>query len=40
MIPAIASMLTLLVVFYCWTIPDAFAGLTGMDYVKYVLITF
>ena len=37
MIPAIASVLTLLVVFYCWTIPDAFAGLTGMDHVKYVL---
>jgi hypothetical protein len=37
MIPAIASALTLLVVFYCWTIPDAFAGLTGMDHVKYVL---
>jgi hypothetical protein len=37
MIPAIASVLTLLVVFYCWTIPDAFAGLTGIDYVKYVL---
>ena len=37
MIPAIASALTLLVVFYCWTIPDAFAGLTGMDYVKYLL---
>jgi len=37
MIPAIASALTLLVVFYCWTIPDAFAGLTGIDYVKYVL---
>jgi hypothetical protein len=33
----IASALTLLVVFYCWTIPDAFAGLTGVDYVKYVL---
>ncbi|MBS1213918.1 MAG: hypothetical protein H6R26_2535, partial [Proteobacteria bacterium] len=37
MIPAIASALTFLVVFYCWTIPDAFAGLTGMDHVKYVL---
>jgi len=37
MIPAIASALTLLVVFYCWTIPDAFAGLTGIDYVRYVL---
>ena len=37
MIPAIASALTLLVVFYCWTIPDAFAGLTGIDHVKYVL---
>jgi hypothetical protein len=22
---------------FTWTIPDAFAGLTGMDYVKYVL---
>ena len=37
MIPAIASAITVLVVFYCWTIPDAFAGLTGMDHVKYVL---
>jgi hypothetical protein len=37
MIPAIASALTMLVVFYCWTIPDAFAGLTGIDHVKYVL---
>jgi hypothetical protein len=37
MIPAFASALTLLVVFYCWTIPGAFAGLTGMDHVKYVL---
>ncbi len=37
MIPAIASALTLLVVFYCWTIPDAFSGLTGIDYVKYML---
>jgi hypothetical protein len=37
MIPAIASVLALLVVFYCWTIPDAFPGLTGMDYVKYIL---
>jgi hypothetical protein len=37
MIPAIASALTLLVVFYCWTIPDAFAGLTGIDYMKYTL---
>jgi len=37
MIPAIASVLTLLVVFYCWTIPDAFPGLTGIDHMKYVL---
>lgn len=37
MIPAIASVLALLVVFYCWTIPDAFPGLTGMDYVKCIL---
>jgi TRAP-type C4-dicarboxylate transport system permease small subunit len=37
LIPAIASALTLLVVFYCWTIPDAFTGLTGLDYVKYLL---
>jgi hypothetical protein len=37
LIPAIASALTLLVVFYCWTIPDAFTGLTGSDYVKYLL---
>jgi len=37
MIPAIASVLALAVVFYCWTIPDAFPGLTGMDYVKYIL---
>jgi len=37
LIPAIASAMTLLVVFYCWTIPDAFTGLTGLDYVKYLL---
>jgi hypothetical protein len=37
LIPALASALTLLVVFYCWTIPDAFPGLTGLDYVKYTL---
>jgi hypothetical protein len=37
LIPALASALTLLVVFYCWTIPDAFTGLTALDYVKYVL---
>ena len=37
MIPAIASALTMLVVFYCWTIPDAFAELTRIDHVKYVL---
>jgi cell division protein FtsL len=35
-IPAIVSVLTLLVVFYCWTIPDAFPGLSGADYWKYV----
>jgi hypothetical protein len=29
--------LALLVIFYCWTIPDAFPGLNGMGYVKYVL---
>jgi hypothetical protein len=34
-IPAIVSVLTLLVVFYCWTIPDAFPGLSGADYWKY-----
>ena len=37
LIPAVASVLALLIVFYCWTIPDAFPGLTGMDYVKYIL---
>jgi TRAP-type C4-dicarboxylate transport system permease small subunit len=37
LIPALASALTLLVVFYCWTIPDAFSGLNSMDYVKYVI---
>jgi hypothetical protein len=37
MTPAIASVLALLVIFYCWTIPDAFPALTGMGYVKYVL---
>ncbi len=37
MIPAIASVLTLLVVFYCWTIPEAFSGLTGIDPVKCIL---
>lgn len=37
LIPAFASALTLLVVFYCWTIPDAFPGLTGLDYVKYMI---
>lgn len=36
-IPALVSALTLLVVFYCWTIPGAFAGLTGIDYLKYIL---
>jgi cell division protein FtsL len=35
-IPAVVSVLTLLVVFYCWTIPDAFPGLSGADYWKYV----
>lgn len=37
LIPALASALTLLVVFYCWTIPGAFPDLTGLDYVKYIL---
>jgi hypothetical protein len=27
----------LVVIFYCWTIPDAFPALTGIGYVKYVL---
>ena len=35
-IPAIASVLTLLVIFYCWSIPDAFPGLSGVEYWKYV----
>ena len=35
-IPAVASVLTLLVIFYCWSIPDAFPGLSGGDYWKYV----
>jgi len=37
LIPALAAALTLLVVFYCWTLPAAFPGLTGLDYVKYTL---
>jgi hypothetical protein len=36
LIPALAAALTLLVVFYCWTIPDAFRDLTGLDYLKYI----
>jgi len=35
LLPALASALTLLVVFYCWTQADAFPDLTGLDYVKY-----
>jgi hypothetical protein len=35
LLPALASALTLLVVFYCWTLPDAFADLTGLDHIKY-----
>lgn len=35
-IPAVASVLTLLVIFYCWSLPDAFPGLSGVDYWKYV----
>jgi hypothetical protein len=35
-IPAVASVLTLLVILYCWSIPDAFPGLSGADYWKYV----
>jgi hypothetical protein len=35
-IPVVASVLTLLVIFYCWSIPDAFPGLSGGDYWKYV----
>jgi hypothetical protein len=34
--PAVASVLTLLVIFYCWSLPDAFPGLSGADYWKYV----
>ena len=37
LIPALSAALTLLVVFYCWTIPGAFPDLTGLDYVKYIL---
>jgi hypothetical protein len=37
MIPALASISTLLVVFYCWTIPAAFPGMGGLDYVKYTV---
>jgi hypothetical protein len=37
LIPALAAALTLLAVFYCWTIPDAFTGLAAIDYVKYIL---
>ena len=35
-IPAVASVVTLLVILYCWSIPDAFLGLSGVDYWKYV----
>jgi hypothetical protein len=35
LLPALAAALTLLVVFYCWTLPEAFADLTGVDCVKY-----
>ena len=35
LIPALASFLTLLVVFYCWTMPDTFPSLTGLDCMKY-----
>ncbi|MGW8188243.1 MAG: hypothetical protein ACWGNK_13280, partial [Desulfobacterales bacterium] len=35
-IPAVASVLNLLVIFYCWSIPDAFPGLSGGGYWKYV----
>jgi len=35
-IPAVASVVTLLVIFYCWSISDAFPGLSGVDYCKYV----
>jgi hypothetical protein len=37
LIPALASALTLPVVFYCWAMPDAFPGLAGPDRVKYIL---
>ncbi len=37
MTPAIASILALAVIFYCWTIPDAFPALTAMGHLKYVL---
>ncbi|MCU0593385.1 MAG: hypothetical protein MUC57_18180, partial [Desulfobacterales bacterium] len=35
LLPALAGVLTLLVVFYCWTLPEAFADLTGVDYAQY-----
>ena len=35
LIPALASFVTLLVVFYCWTMPDTFPSLTGLDCMKY-----
>lgn len=37
LIPALASVLTLLVVFFCWTMPEGFPELTGLDHVKYIL---
>jgi hypothetical protein len=36
MIPVLVSVLTLLVILYCWTIPGAFPGLTGVDFWKYL----
>lgn len=35
--PAFVAALTLAVVLYCWTIPEAFPGLTGLDRLKYIL---
>ena len=37
LIPAISSALTVLIVFYCWTITNAFSDLTPLDHVKYIL---
>ena len=37
MIPVLVSVLALLVIMLCWSIPDAFPGLTTVAYWKYLL---